>query len=156
MSRPPHPPRLYNSNYTWWRVQIWKLHFNITLQNVSLFEFSYRNLGTIVASWSATFVSTAFFKKGVRNSMIAPTCQSILGNFRCDSLGYKGFRIGDYLDDRWNWNPCTNHLKCSLVKRIHLIAISTYEYMHMVHFPQNIHLSLLYILILRLGHVWVK
>jgi hypothetical protein len=25
MSRPPHPPRLYNSNYTWRRVQIMKL-----------------------------------------------------------------------------------------------------------------------------------
>jgi hypothetical protein len=25
MPRPPHPPRLYNSNYTWWRVQIMKL-----------------------------------------------------------------------------------------------------------------------------------
>jgi hypothetical protein len=25
MSRPPHPPRLYNSNYTWQRVQIMKL-----------------------------------------------------------------------------------------------------------------------------------
>jgi hypothetical protein len=25
MSRPPHPPRLYNSNYTWGRVQIMKL-----------------------------------------------------------------------------------------------------------------------------------
>jgi hypothetical protein len=25
MSRPPHPPRLYNSNYTWRRLQIMKL-----------------------------------------------------------------------------------------------------------------------------------
>jgi hypothetical protein len=25
MSRPPHPPRLYNSNYTWRRVQIMKI-----------------------------------------------------------------------------------------------------------------------------------
>jgi hypothetical protein len=25
MSRPPHPPRRYNSNYTWWSVQIMKL-----------------------------------------------------------------------------------------------------------------------------------
>jgi hypothetical protein len=25
MSRPPHPPRLYNSNYTWRRVQIMQL-----------------------------------------------------------------------------------------------------------------------------------
>jgi hypothetical protein len=25
MSRPPHPPRLYNSNYTWQRAQIMKL-----------------------------------------------------------------------------------------------------------------------------------
>jgi hypothetical protein len=29
MSRPPHPPRLYNSNYTWRRVQIMKLHIYI-------------------------------------------------------------------------------------------------------------------------------
>jgi hypothetical protein len=25
MSCPPHPPQLYNSNYTWWRLQIMKL-----------------------------------------------------------------------------------------------------------------------------------
>jgi hypothetical protein len=33
MSRPPHPPRLYNSNYTWQRVQIMKLLIMHCLDN---------------------------------------------------------------------------------------------------------------------------
>jgi hypothetical protein len=53
MSRPPHPPRLYNSNYTWRRVQIMKLL--VKPSSYVLFKTAFQGLDSIsVFRWSRT------------------------------------------------------------------------------------------------------
>jgi hypothetical protein len=82
MSRPPHPPRLYNSNYTWRRVQIMKL---------LVMQFSPPSRHSIPRTDTMKF--KRYTSPGILHSPIVPTATTRL-RARMRSCGIRGGHIG--------------------------------------------------------------
>jgi hypothetical protein len=62
MSRPPHPPWLYNSNYTWRRVQIMKLL-------VIVYIITFNNMKVLKSALKDFLITNFFYSRGIFTSL---------------------------------------------------------------------------------------